>query len=131
MLRDQDNAAIRFKCHINTIPLFFQNFLFAVHSEHAKIEYKSGRLFLTALYAADPDNILSSTATWLEGTELRLGVNYMVAPGSKLTFGTADGNALVAEFEEGGGAGGLADMLMKGMASQASKEVQEKLQGLN
>ena len=55
----------------------------------------------------------------------------MVAPGSKLTFGTADGNALVAEFEEGGGAGGLADMLMKGLASQASKEVQETLQGLN
>lgn len=75
--------------------------------------------------------MLSSTATWLEGTELRLGVNYMVAPGSTLNFGSADGNALVAEFEEAGGAGGMADMLMKGMASQASKEVQEQLKNLS
>lgn len=54
----------------------------------------------------------------------------MCAPQSTLCFGTAGSNAFIAEFEEGGGGGAMADMLMKGMASQASKEVQDRLQNL-
>jgi hypothetical protein len=99
--------------------------------EHARFEFKGGRLFCTALSAKDQDNMLSPTATWIEGNELRPGVNYMVSPNATLSFATAGSNTLIAEFEEGSGSGAMADMLMKGMASQASKEVQERLNDLS
>ncbi len=102
-----------------------------VAPEHAKFEFKSGRLFCTALSAKDPDNLLSPTATWIDSIELRPGVSYMCSPSSTLCFGTAGSNTLIAEFEEGGGAGAMADMLMKGMASQSSKEVQDKFNDLS
>lgn len=43
-------------------------------------------MFITAL-AGDPDDLLSDTHTWLNGSELRHGVAYLVAPGSQLEFG--------------------------------------------
>jgi hypothetical protein len=95
------------------------------------MEFKSGRLFCTALHAANPDALLSPTATWLSGSELRPNVAYMVAPGATLSFGTEGANALTAEFEEAGGAGGMAEMLMKGMAAGASNaEVQDRLKDI-
>ena len=88
---------------------------------------KGGRLYCTALAAADPDTLLSPTATWIDGIELRPGVDYMCSPGCTLAFGQA-GTVFVAEFSEGAGGGGaMAEMLMKGMANGASQEVQDKL----
>ena len=55
----------------------------------------------------------------------------MVAPRATLSFGTQGSNTLVAEFEELSGSGAMADMLMKGMASQASKEVRDQFDSLN
>jgi hypothetical protein len=103
----------------------------AVSPEHAKFEFKSGRLFCTALSAKDPDNLLSPTATWVEGIELRPNVSYMCSPNATLCFGTPGSNTFIAEFEESGGGGAMTDMLLKGMASQASKEVQERLNDLS
>jgi hypothetical protein len=57
-----------------------------VFAEHGKIEYKSGRVFVTAL-SGDVDDFASGTAVWLGEAELRPGVAYMVAPGSILAFG--------------------------------------------
>jgi len=54
----------------------------------------------------------------------------MVAPGSTLEFGQS-GEAYVAEFVESGGGGAMAQTLMKAMASQASKQVQEKMQEMD
>lgn len=99
-------------------------------AEHARLELKSGRLFCTALSAMDPDNMLSPTATWIDGTQLRSNVAYMVAPGAVLRFGDGGPEFVVSHFTEAGGAGGMAEMLMKGMASQASGEVQEQLKSL-
>jgi hypothetical protein len=95
--------------------------------EHARFEFKGGRLFCTALSAKDPDDLFSSTATWIEGIELRPGVAYMCSSNATLCFGLPGSNTLKAEFEESNSGGAMADMLMKGMASQASKEVQERL----
>ena len=102
--------------------------IFAVAAEHARLELKSGRLFCTALAAADPDSLLSPTFTWLEGSELRAGVAYLVAPAATLAFGERGASLVVTEFTESG-SNAMADMLMKGMASQASKEVQDRLEG--
>lgn len=49
-----------------------------VAAQHARLEYKSGRLFCTAL-AADPDLLLAPTHCWLDGVELRPGVSVGLA----------------------------------------------------
>jgi len=103
-----------------------------VAPEHASFEFKSGRLFCTALSAKDPDNFLSSTATWVEGIELRPGVAYMCSSNATLCFGVPGSNTIIiAEFEESNSGGAMADMLLKGMASQASEEVQARLNDLS
>lgn len=58
----------------------------AVQHQHARLERKGGRVFCTAL-AGDADDLLSDTHTWLDGSQLRHGVAYMVAPGAQLAFG--------------------------------------------
>ncbi len=58
----------------------------AVEQQHAKLERKGGRVFCTAL-AGDEDDLLGETHTWMNGTGLRHGVAYLVAPGSTLAFG--------------------------------------------
>lgn len=40
-----------------------------------------------AALAGDPDDFLCSTFTWLNGSELRRGVAYLVNPGSTIAFG--------------------------------------------
>ena len=45
----------------------------AVDQEHACIEAKSGRLYLSAL-VGDPDNFRDATRTWLNDSELRPGM---------------------------------------------------------
>ena len=99
----------------------------AVAADHARLEVKCGRLFCTALAAADPDALLSPTFTWIEGHELRPGVAYMVSPGAALGVGDLGTQLLITEFTEGQGSSAMADMLMQGMASQASQEVQDQL----
>ncbi|PRW56301.1 hypothetical protein C2E21_5063 [Chlorella sorokiniana] len=98
-----------------------------VAAQHARLEWKGGRLFCTAL-SADPDLLLAPTNCWLDGVELRPGVSYMVAPGARLAVGTQD-NSLAFAFQEGGSSA-MTEMLMKGLAASASKEVQDKLQGM-
>ncbi|KAL4443014.1 hypothetical protein ABPG77_008505 [Micractinium sp. CCAP 211/92] len=96
----------------------------SVAAQHARLEWRSGRLFCTAL-AADPDLLLAPTHCWLDGVELRPGVNYMVAPGARIGVGSQDA-CLTCTFEESGSSA-MAELMMKGLASAASKEVQEKL----
>lgn len=99
-----------------------------VLAEHAKLEWRGGRLYCTAL-AGDPDDLLAPTAAWIDGSELRPGVQYLVPPNAVLRFGTAaDGAAgYTVEFEEQSGSDALAGMLLQGLASGASKEVQDRL----
>lgn len=60
----------------------------AVAEAHAKLEHKSGRVFCTALLG---EFMTDSTLTWIDGTELRPGVAYMVAPGASIAFGESGG----------------------------------------
>jgi hypothetical protein len=57
-----------------------------VLAEHAKLEWRGGRLYCTAL-AGDPDDLLAPTAAWIDGSELRPGVQYLVPPNAVLRFG--------------------------------------------
>lgn len=98
--------------------------------EHARLEWKSGRLFCTALFPVDPDDLMSPTRSWIEDSEMLPGVAYMVAPGTCMSFGEWGANTIVAEFSESSADSSIANMLMKGMASQASSEVRSKLEGL-
>jgi len=59
------------------------------------------------------------------------GVAYLVAPENSLSFGQRGANTIVVcEFNESSADSSISDMLMKGMASQASPEVRSKLEGL-
>lgn len=100
----------------------------AVEQRHAQLERKGGRVFITAL-AGDPDDLLSDTHTWLNDSELRHGVAYLVAPGSRLSFGSQE-QQYTLQFEEVGSASPAMEMLMKGMASGGSDEVRKQLEGL-
>lgn len=45
-----------------------------VAAQHARLDFKGGRLFATAL-SGDPDVLLAPTHCWLDGVELRPGVS--------------------------------------------------------
>jgi hypothetical protein len=66
--------------------------------------------------AGDADSLSSHTAVWLEETELRSGVDYMLTPGAKLSFGEKGRNVIRVEFHEGVEGGGMAQMMMNVMA---------------
>ena len=53
------------------------------------------------------------------------GVGYLLKPASTLSFGQLD-NAYVIDFEAVTADTSTLEMLIKGMASQSSKEVQDK-----
>ena len=71
-----------------------------IEPEHARIFPRSGRLFCRAL-TGDPDDFKGATRTWiLPDTELRPGVDYMLAPGTQMAFGEPDGEPVTIQFEE-------------------------------
>mmetsp|Transcript_366 Transcript_366/g.840 ORF Transcript_366/g.840 Transcript_366/m.840 type:complete len:181 (-) Transcript_366:1726-2268(-) len=101
-----------------------------VQDEHCQFEYRSGRLFCRSLTAVDEDSLIPTgdTCTFMNGAQIRPAVDYMVSPGTKISFGCEDGDYVVAEFDESsnGQDAGLSEMLMKGMAASASnKDVQD------
>ena len=105
-----------------------------VEKNNAKLEFKSGRLFFKATSSTnelDADDLLASTGVCLDGTELRSNVAYLVSPGGVISFKHAD-DTLIAEFNdnESGSGNAMAEMLLKGMASQASPEVQKAFENL-
>lgn len=65
--------------------------------------------------AGDADDLSSKTAVWLEDSELRSGVDYMLSPGAQLSFGAQGQNVVTVEFREGA-EGGMAEMMMNVMA---------------
>lgn len=97
-----------------------------VAEEHACIEIKAGRLYCSPLLG-DPDNFLDDTRTWLNDSELRSGCSYLLTPGAKLAFGDKS-QQYVINFEEKSGPDPIGDMLMKGMLSRASPEVQKHME---
>lgn len=97
-----------------------------VAKEHAKLELKDNTVLCTAL-VGDPDDLLADTLTWLDGNQLRPGVAYLVKPGSSLSFGVIDQQYTV-DFEQKSGSNPLMEMLIKGMASNASEEVRKVLE---
>eukprot|EP01023_Acetabularia_acetabulum_P005400 TRINITY_DN121_c0_g2_i1.p1 TRINITY_DN121_c0_g2~~TRINITY_DN121_c0_g2_i1.p1 ORF type:complete len:184 (+),score=28.07 TRINITY_DN121_c0_g2_i1:110-661(+) len=97
-----------------------------VRDEHAKILIQGSRVKCVAVLG-EGAKLLDPTFTWLEGTEMRNGVEYLVESGDKLTFGEEDQNVFVVEYEQKEGQStAVMEMMMKGMAK--SKEVQEALE---
>jgi FHA domain len=87
----------------------------SIEATHAEILHRPhGRMYCRCL-AGDAESLSSKTAVWLEETELRSGVDYMLSPGAKLSFGTQGQNVVRVEFHEGV-EGGMAEMMMNVMA---------------
>lgn len=97
-----------------------------IEAKHARIFPRSGRVFCRAL-RGDPEDFKAKTHTWiLPDTELRPGVDYMLAPGTQLTFGAMEAEPVTVQFEETADA--AAQVMMDLMASAASPDVREELQ---
>lgn len=88
-----------------------------IEATHAEILHrpKGGRMYCRVL-AGNAEDLSSKTAVWLEGSELRCGVDYMLTPGAQLSFGVQGENVVRIEFDEGVEGGGIAQMMMNVMA---------------
>jgi hypothetical protein len=93
---------------------------------HAEILHRGHRVYCRAL-VGDAGDFSSKSYTWLEDTELRCGVDYMLSPGSKLYFGEAGNNMVRVEFDEGAEGGGMAQMMMSAMAQGANEEIRDRM----
>eukprot|EP00882_Tetradesmus_deserticola_P006875 GHRQ01007242.1.p1 GENE.GHRQ01007242.1~~GHRQ01007242.1.p1 ORF type:complete len:170 (+),score=30.73 GHRQ01007242.1:122-631(+) len=94
-----------------------------VAAEHAELQQKGKQVFLKALQG---ESVFDRTYTWIDDTEARANVSYVLASGSALAFGEQQ-QAFVVEFEEPSGANPLVEMMMKGMAASADEQVQKEL----
>lgn len=75
----------------------------------------------------DQEDLKARSYTWLFDTELRPGVDYMLSPGSELSFGSHGENKVVVDFsQDSNDAGGMAELMMGAMAQGASQEVRER-----
>jgi hypothetical protein len=102
---------------------------------------KSGRVFARvdagksadAADAADLDLGMSLLAAdsgvFLAGTQMRLGIDYLVSSNATLCFGEEGNECFVVEFDEESSSGGdaIGKMLMQGMAAGASADVRDAL----
>ena len=105
--------------------------------QHCAISIRSGRLFCRCnvdQVQGDDDGLGLGlgvpTHVYMEGSQLRAGVDYMVPPNAKICFGEDGGvEYVIAEFDEASSSGqeAMSEMLMKGMASKGSKDVQDAL----
>lgn len=104
--------------------------------EHCIISLRSGRVFCRCVGNDDApkvDDLLmvpADTNVYMEGSQLREGVDYLVPPNGKIYFGENNGiEYVIAEFDEVSGSGqeAMSEMLMKGMASTGSKDVRDAL----
>lgn len=75
--------------------------------------------------SATPPARSPDSRTFLGDVEIRANVAYMVAPGTKLSFGSCGENEFEVVFEELSADSPMMDMLMKGMAR--SDEVKKQL----
>ena len=86
-----------------------------------------------AAAAADLDLGMSLLAAdsgvFLAGTQMRLGIDYLVSSNATLCFGEEGNECFVVEFDEESSSGGdaIGKMLMQGMAAGASADVRDAL----
>lgn len=93
---------------------------------HAEIFSRGPRVYCRGLVGDDED-LKARSYTWIFETELRPGVDYMLSPGSELSFGSHGENKVVVDFsQESGDAGGMAQLMMGAMVQGASPEVRER-----
>ena len=75
--------------------------------------------------------LAAESGVFLEGTQMRMDVDYLVSANAVISFGEVGNECFVVEFEEPspGSSGGdaVGKMLMQGMAAGASKDVREAL----
>ena len=101
---------------------------------------KSGRVFARvdagkSADAADLDLDLgmsllaADSGVFLAGTQMRLGIDYLVSSNATLCFGEEGNECFVVEFDEESSSGGdaIGKMLMQGMAAGASADVRDAL----
>lgn len=100
--------------------------------EHCIFEYKGGRVYCKSLTPLDEESLIpADTSVWVNNCQLRPAVSYLVSPGASIFVGDMQSEALVAEFDEADtGVDSMAKMLMKGMVSNSTSEIQSQVDKL-
>lgn len=94
--------------------------------EHAKLEFEWGRLFCTALLGEEGEKD-SASYTWIDGVQLLPGIRYLVAPGSKITFGD-EPSSIRVDFEEQSGIAQMLESMIMAWAAACSKKSKKEIE---
>ncbi|GAX80360.1 hypothetical protein CEUSTIGMA_g7799.t1 [Chlamydomonas eustigma] len=84
-------------------------------AQHVSLQRKRQQIFSKALLG---ESMFESSACFLDGTEMRPQVQYLLGSGSVVTLGDPPGVQLQIDFEQGSGSNPMMEMMMKSMASQ-------------
>lgn len=100
--------------------------------EHCIIEYRGGRVYCKSLIPLDEESLIpADTNVWVNNCQLRPAVSYLVSPGASIFVGDTQSEELVAEFDEADtGVDSMAKMLIKGMVSNSTLEIQSQVDKL-
>jgi len=100
----------------------------AVDPQHAKLNQKGKQVFLTALVG---ESVFDDTNTWVDGSQLRSNVAYVLQAGAMVAFGSSEaaGEKFTVNFEEPTGSNPLVEMLMQGAMAGASADVKKAMDG--
>mmetsp|Transcript_2933 Transcript_2933/g.6424 ORF Transcript_2933/g.6424 Transcript_2933/m.6424 type:complete len:178 (-) Transcript_2933:941-1474(-) len=101
-----------------------------IASEHAVIEFKKSQFFCRALVGED---MFDSSSCFLNGTEMRPRVAYLMGSGATLGLGPGGSSQVLLqlEYQEGSGSNPLLEMMAKGLAAKSTNEdVKQALKGM-
>lgn len=100
--------------------------VFTVALEHAKLEFKYGRLFCTALLGKE-DKLDAASLTWIDGAQLLTGIRYLVSPGSRIAFGS-ESSSIRVDFQEEGGIAFMLEDMIRAWAAKCCKESRKEVE---
>lgn len=89
-------------------------------------------MYCKSLTPLDEESLIpADTSVWVNNCQLRPAVSYLVSPGASIFVGDMENEALVAEFDEAdSGVDSMAKMLIKGMVSNSTSEIQSQVDKL-
>eukprot|EP01025_Chloroclados_australasicus_P017384 TRINITY_DN18876_c0_g1_i1.p2 TRINITY_DN18876_c0_g1~~TRINITY_DN18876_c0_g1_i1.p2 ORF type:complete len:163 (-),score=20.82 TRINITY_DN18876_c0_g1_i1:376-864(-) len=101
-----------------------------VRDEHAQLLMQGNRVKCIATMSKG-SKFIDPTYTWLENTEMRKEVEYLVEPGNQIQIGTDDTNTIRVHYDQTTSNDNVVlEMMMKGMvrSTEVISELDKKIQ---
>ena len=125
------NGGTKATIQIDDHPSLSSDVCCAVFTKSSRVFARVGKGSEEAVDGLSLSLLAAESGVFLEGTQMRMDVDYLVSANAVISFGDVGNECFVVEFEEPspGSSGGdaVGKMLMQGMAAGASKDVREAL----